>query len=424
MPSKDENTTDAFKIADGLYRKGDFERALKYFLIHLKSNPKDALVLNMAGHLYRKIKGYENLDEQIKYFKKALEIKPDYRSAVRNLAYAYSMSEQYENAFETYQKLFKLEPLADDYFSYACLNIKAGDFQKGWEYYEYRFDKCYGKAEYLEFDKPRWSGEKIPNKTLLIQYEQGFGDSIQFLRYLKTVKPLVGKIIFRVQDELIDLFKHNLANIELVKNSTPVDELKFDFHIPLMSIIHVLKLKKEDIPLSKGYIKADPKKVQKYEKKFFNTEKLKVGICWFGRQTGNRSRNVPLKYFYPLAKLKNIKLYSFQKGEGARYLEDVPNNIEITDLGKTFNDFSDTAAAMANLDLFITADNSVFNLAGAMGIKTIVLLNRDSEWRWFLDEDKTPWYDSVEIFKKKNENDSWSLLIERVVEEVKNIDAV
>lgn len=424
MSTEDENKSNSFEIADKFYRNGDYENALKYFLIHLETTPNDALALNMAGHLYKRTSDYESLDEQIKYFKKAIEIKPDFRSAVRNLAYAYSMAEKYEEAFKTYHRLFELDPLPDDYFAYSCLQIKAGNFEEGWKYYEYRFKNIYNKTEYPQIDKPRWDGQNIPDKTLLIQYEQGFGDSIQFFRYLEILKPLVGKLIFRVQDELVELFKINVSDIEIVGNPRPLNELSFDFHIPLMSLFNVLKLKKEDIPLSQGYIKADEEKIRRYKEEFFDNKCLKVGLCWYGRQTGNRRRNVPIKCFYPLFNIKNTKFYSFQKGEGARYLKDLHPSVEITDLGTTFNDFSDTAAALANLDIFITADNSVFNLAGAMGIKTLLLLNRDSEWRWFLDEDKTPWYDSVKIFKKSAETENWSLQIQRVVEEVEKINAL
>lgn len=419
-----ENKFDAFKIADEAYRKGDFKNALKYFLIHIETNPEDAISINMIGHLYKRINDYENIDEQIRYFKKALTIKPDFTSAVRNLAYAYSMAEEYEEAFKAYEKLFELQPIADDYFAYGCLKIKTGDFKEGWKYYEKRFEKCFGKTDYPEFDKPKWNGEKILDKTLLIQSEQGFGDSIHFSRYIKIIKPLVGKIIFRIQDELIELFEQNFDDIEIIGNSTPINKIEFDFHIPLMSIFHVLNLKKQDIPLSEGYIKAEEKKAKEYKKINFNTKKIKIGICWFGKQTGNRSRNIPLRFFHPLAKLDNVELYSFQKGEGAKYLKESSQNTKIADLGKTFKNWSDTAAAMANLDLFITADNSVFNLAGAMGIKTFLLLNKDSEWRWFLDEEKTPWYDNVKIFKKQNENDSWKLLIEKVAEEIKKSHAL
>lgn len=133
---------------------------------------------------------------------------------------------------------------------------------------------------------------------------------------------------------------------------------------------------------------------------------------------GNPYRNVPLKYFYPLAKLENVKLYSFQKSFGSEQLKQLPDNVEIIDLGKTFNNFSDTAAAMANLDLFVTSDNGVFNLAAAMGIKTHLLLNKFSEWRWFFEEEVNPWYSNVKIFKKQNETDCWSILMERIIEEI------
>ena len=253
---------------------------------------------------------------------------------------------------------------------------------------------------------------------MLVQYEQGFGDSLQFFRYLEQVKPLVKKIIFRVQDELVELLKIN-TNIEIVRNSVPLDELSFDYHIPLMSLMYILKIPINNIPFSEGYIKADEEKINNYKKEFFDNNSFKIGISWHGTSIGNKHRNIPLRCLFPLAGLQNVKIYSLQKGFGQKEAEGLPDNIKIIDLGKTFNDFSYTAAAMANLDLFITGDNALLNLAGAMGKKTFLLLNKYSEWRWFLHSYTTPWYKSVKIFKKQNENDNWDSLMKRIVKNIK-----
>ena len=117
-------------------------------------------------------------------------------------------------------------------------------------------------------------------------------------------------------------------------------------------------------------------------------------------------------------KSQNVKIYSFQKNLEAKQLQQLPENVEIVDLGADFKDFSDTAAAIENVDLFVTSDNSVFNLAATMEKNTFLLLNRFSEWRWFFDEEKTLWYDSVKIFKKQNEQESWDLLMQRVINEI------
>lgn len=407
------------KLGEEAFKEGNFIYAIVYYEESLKITPKDANVCNTIGYLYKLIGNkYQHLDEQIKYFEKAIELDPKCIQTIRNLAVTYPLVGRGEDAVKYFQKLLELEPVVDDYVAYSHLQIQLGNFAEGFKYYEYRFLRKGNPLEYPVFDKPRWEGQKISDKTLLVHYEQGFGDSIQFFRYLEQVKPLVKKIIFRVQDELVDLLRNNIDGIEIVGLSTPLCELSFDYQIPLLSILHATNATIDNIPHTQGYIQADKSKIERYKKDFFNNDCLKIGISYNGAQFGNARRNVPLEYFYPLTKLKNIRLYSFQKGFGAEQLKNVSSDIEIIDLGATFKDFSDTAAAMANVDLFITSDNSVFNLAGAMGKKTFVLLNKHSEWRWFYDEEITPWYDSVKIFKKQNEEDDWDTLMEKIIQTI------
>ena len=256
---------------------------------------------------------------------------------------------------------------------------------------------------------------------MLIQYEQGFGDSIQFLRYVEQIKPLAKKIIFRTRDKLLDLLKINLNGFEVIGQSLPIEELQFDYHIPLMSLPKVLNSKIDNIPLAQGYIKADAKKTEEYKKNFFDNDYFKIGISWNGTEGGSQKRSIPLELFYPLTKMKNTKVYSFQKGLGSGQLELLPPNVEIVDLGNTFDDFSDTAAAMSNLDLFITSDNGNLNLAGAMGKKAFLLLTQYPDWRWFFDEETTPWYNSVKIFKQANENDGWEPVMQRAFKELETL---
>lgn len=403
--------------AEEKYKNREYATAIVYYERCLNLGDNDPNIYNMIGFLYKKMAKYQNIEEQIQYFEKAIELNPDFEQAIRNLALAYPLVGRYEEAKKCFLKLFELSKVIDDKMAYAYLCIKTGDFKEGWKYYENRFLRTYGPTEYPKIpDKPKWEGQKILDKTLLVHYEQGFGDSLQFFRYLYKLKPYAKKIIFRVQDELVDLFKNSTKDFEIYGISTPLEDLSFDYHISLMSLPYVLKESVESIPLAKGYIKASEKKIKEYKQKHFANNCLKIGITWNGRRFGNKQRNVPLECFYPLAKLKNVKLYSLQKDFGAKQLENLPEGFEIIDLGKTFNDFSDTAAALKNLDFFITSDNAVFNLAGAMGKKTFLLLNKDAEWRWMLDEENTPWYDSVRIFKKNDENDDWNGLIQRAFE--------
>lgn len=396
----------------------DYSQAIRYYEQYIQYAPRNndlATAYNTLGHLYERQSGYENLDRQIECFEKALEITPDLKSAIRNLTVVYPRAQRDEDALKCFEKLLQIGASMNDYFDYAAMKIKFKDFKEGWKYYEYRFSKENNPTVYPRMNKQKWRGQKIPEKTLLVQYEQGFGDSIQFFRYIKQLKALAGKVIFRVQDELVDLLKLNADGFEVVSMNTPIEKIKFDYHVALMSLMHYLNATVDDIPQPEGYLKAHEEKVAKYKKEFFDNDCLKIGISWQGAATGNKRRDLPLETFYPLSQMKNVKVYSFQKGVE---LKNMPYNVDITDLGSTFKDFSDTAAAMANVDLFVTSDNAVFQLAAAMGRKTFLLLSKDAEWRWFFDEETTPWYSNVRIFKKESELQGWNILMVRVIDAI------
>lgn len=419
MELVEEDTFNKLRLlGDENVSKGIFGEAIECYKKCIEIQPKNVIMYNRIGHIYEKLSESEYLDEQIRYFEKALSLDPDYSLTLRNLAFVYFKAGRYEESFRCFHKLLNDKPLTDDYVAYGCRKIQLGDFEEGFKYYEYRFKKTYGVTEYPEFDKPRWEGNAKPDKTLLVQWEQGFGDSIQFFRYLALLKPFFSKVIFRVQDSLVELFKVNTDDVEIVPDSVSIDKLSFDYHIPLLSLPLILKGNIKNIPSAEGYLKASKEKIEKYRKEYFDSKCFKIGITWCGMVTGNRRRDVPLKYFYNAAKLENVKIYIIQKNFNRDELKNVFPDVEVIDLGKTFNDFSDTAAAMANLDLFLTSDNSVFNLAAAMGIPTYVLLNKFSEWRWFLDEKTTPWYKSVKIFKKRIEHERWINVMDSAIKSI------
>jgi hypothetical protein len=163
-------------------------------------------------------------------------------------------------------------------------------------------------------------------------------------------------------------------------------------------------------------LRAPPEKVLAYRDRFFRTPKLKVGFVWQGnpQQRADRQRSMPLSTLLPLLTLPGIEAYSLQKGEeGQRQLAELPADVALTPLGDTFADFSDTAAAVANLDLLISTCTSVPHLAGALGKPTWIMLAHHPDWRWFLDDESTPWYRSVRLFRQPKVGD-WEAVVDRV----------
>lgn len=400
----------------------DFPKAIYFYNKYIETETEDKITLSnaylMVEYLLHETNKYASLDTQIDYLKKAIELNPNNLNAYRNLAFIYPAIKEYQKALDCYKKIFELGATMDDFFSYACLNIKLKNFKEGWKYYEYRFSKEENPTYYPKMPKPKWKGEDISEKTLLVECEQGFGDSIQFYRYILEVKHLAKKVIFRVQDEMESLFRSMSKEIEIAKRSSNLEKIEFDCHVPIMSLPYRLGATVENIPSPDKYIFADEKKVKKYKKEYFDNNRIKIGISWRGSASGNLDRNVPFETFFPIGKLKNVQLYSFQRNITVNELDKLPLGMDVVKLGRSFKDFSDTAAAMANIDYFITSDNGVFNLAGAMGVKTCLLLNSNSEWRWFTDGDTTPWYNNVRIFRKENDLESWESLMHKVIDYV------
>ena len=227
-------------------------------------------------------------------------------------------------------------------------------------------------------------------KTIYVYAEQGFGDTIMFSRYIPLLENISKKVIFRPQVQLKELFENNFPNVKILDDSIADEDIQFDAHIPLLSLPLMFKTDLSSIPFSEGYLKADPDKINFYKNKYFCNEKYKIGIFWNADHRYVPEKSISLSYFYRFAQLQNIELYSLQKGYGREQLKDLPDSIKITDMGAGFNDYSDTAAAIANLDLLITVDTSVAHLAGAMNKPRLVIASCRTEWRWMLDREDTP----------------------------------
>lgn len=439
-------------------QKEEFKDAVHYI--------KKAVELKPCAYFYESLGkayiGCENFKDAIDCYKKALELTSDNFDALFNLAFSYRKNNQLDKAIETYNLALSVKenhpdiyfnlaniyenkndtPTALEYFKKAHEHgitydnikyflgvsyLKLKEFKQGWEYYEHRPSYPFSirtqehQLEDLITSKPIWAGEDIRDKALYVYYEAGLGDSLMYARYIPLLKDKCKKVLFKPQSNLVTLFEDSNLNAEIIDFNTPVDKMIFDIHIPIMSIPYSLKLNsEEEIPFAEGFLRANPEKIEKYKEKYFNNNKFKIGIKWQGNPAYDTNRIIPIESFYRLFDLPNTKFYSLQKDDGADELEKLPNNYEIIELGKTFNDFADTAAAVENLDLVICNDTSVAHLVGAMGKPCWVMLPFVSNWRWHTDVSYSPWYNSVKLFKQIEPN-NWDEAFERVYAELKNI---
>ena len=399
-------------------------KAIEYYEKALKTNKNNYAIYNMLGHLYSTEYQDKYKDKQLEYLTKAYELAPQNRIVVKNLAYVLGKFHETQKADEYYAKLMYLNPTHSDLHSYGAYLIQHRRFAEGFKFLQHRFQKEDLKQssfpEIFNNKKKRWSLKAdIKGKHVLVHYEQGFGDSIMFVRFVEQLKALCGKVSVVVQDGLIELFKDSDLGVEIFSEKD-VENLKYDYYIPMMDLPIVCETTPLTIPLSKGYLKVPSAAVKDYGKKYIHDDKkFKIGIAYEGTLASKETdRDIPLQFLYPLMQLPGVEVYSFQVDDLTRQMDRVPAEYNFTRLGHTFKNWKDTAAAMKNMDLIVTTDNGVMNLAGALGVKTFGLFNTITEWRWFQTTgDDIVWYKSIKPFQCPTSK-AWDVPVGEVVKEV------
>lgn len=401
-----------------------YSQAISYLEKYIDINPNNALAYNTLGHFYSVYYNDEFLDKQLECFLDANRLQPNDPMYVRNVIFVYEKIGDAENTDKFYKKLLKLNPTHLDYYNYGCFLIQQGDFIEGYKYFEHRFyamESAFEYPKWLDVEKRLKSCENLIGKTVLIFHDSGYGDTIMYARFIEQLKQLVGKLIFFLPEKLIGLFKASGIDVEMHSMTDDLTELEFDFNAALMDLPKLLATTVDTIPKLEGYLKVLQEKIDAYKNAHLkDTDKIKIGISYCSNpQFKNLTqRDIPLEAFYPLTKLKNVEVYSFQVADPKEQIKNLPTGVKITDLSATFKDFEDTAAAMMNMDFMITTDNVILNLAGALGIKTLGLFNRSHDFRWFkLQGEDVGWYQSVKPYRTEKLN-GWPELLDKVISDL------
>ena len=251
----------------------------------------------------------------------------------------------------------------------------------------------------------------VAERELFIHSEQGFGDTLQFVRYLPLVKSLGGDIVFEVREELYDLLLDfpGVDKLTVLSVGHPPQEA-YDCCIPLMSLPGLFKTTLATIPDSVPYISASPEK-QVYWQRRINGGQPKIGLVWAAKPTDENQKSCPLEMFQSLFDLRRTAFYSLQKGDAAAELKIAAPGV--VNLADDFKTFADTAGAIKCLDLVISVDTAVAHLAGAMGKPVWLLLPWAADWRWLTDRTDSPWYPTMRIFRQSRPGD-WKGAVSRV----------
>lgn len=360
------------------------------------------------------------LDEALAALQQAAGLAPENGLVLSNLG---NHLQQYmgrpQEALPIHQRAVSIAPdNAVIRYNHALTSLSLGLFDDGWRDYEWRWRARPGGLRQRVFAQPQWDGVDLNDRIILLHAEQGYGDTIQFLRFVERVRCRGGRVVLQVRPALLPLVR-DFPGVERVV--TPEQDTgHIDTHLPLLSLPHVLGLTREiDLTMEEPYLKANPRKVKEWRDRMAEmAEGFRIGIVWAGdpKHGGDHLRSIPLPLMAgELSRVAGgISLFSLQKFESH---ESGPVNCDtsgLVDLSSRLVDFSDTAAAIAALDLVITVDTAVAHLAGALGKPVWVLLPFASDWRWQQGRDDSPWYPSMRLFRQSRRGD-WRAVLEDVV---------
>ncbi len=377
------------------YRNEEYKNAAIIWqeLLPIVDN-KDTL-LNNLGTVSVKL---DLIDSAILYYKKALQIVPKNIDYLSNLGRIYLDSNRIEEAKKCFQEILKINNTIEEvHFNLGICYLLQKNYTKGWKEYEWRIKLPNEKYKYnvpFTFLK-----HKLTNKDKLYLYnEQGFGDNIQFVRFLKNLQNMNIDFYFGINNTLKKLFKYNFPNVKFVSKIS--SKLKCTYSLPILSLPYKLNITKQTA--LNHYLSVDKKDIQKYKSKYIKKNKLNIGIAWQGSKDHpkNNFRSINLSYFTNYLQNTNIQLYSLQ----VENYEGINNSNNIVNLGKEFNNFYDTAVAIQSLDLIISIDSSIVHLAGALGKECWVILPFQPDWRWGLSTNKSDWYKSIKLFRQQQIN--------------------
>jgi tetratricopeptide (TPR) repeat protein len=358
------------------------------------------------------------LDDAIAALQTALQLNPNSRGAQNNLGNVLFNKGKISEAIGVFEKIASVNPNDPKIHANLALGyLLLGDYSRGWREHEWRL-KVPEIVGTRQFSQPHWDGGNLDGKTILLHPEQGFGDIIQFVRFVPQVAACGGRVILESPVELFRLFEQYRNIAQVVQRDHPLPH--FDVQCPLVSLGSVLNITAETIPSQMPYLKADPGLVRRWRQRFDDGKKyLRVGLAWAGRPEP-RNRSVRLTEFSPLASMDSVVFYSLQKkGIAAAQAADPPAGMRLIDWSADLTDFAETAALIEHLDLIVTIDTAVAHLAGAMGKRVWVLLQRIPDWRWMLDRTDSPWYPTMRLFRQVKTGD-WAEVLQRVAGSLQN----
>ncbi len=357
-------------------------------------------------------------NEALAAYDKAISLNPSLANPWVGRGGIFSRLNRDDDALQCYEKAISLDPeFAEPYHNMALIKLALGNFEKGWPLYEWRWKTRIRVLSNRNFKQNLWLGhEKLSGKTILVNSEQGFGDTIYFCRYLQKLERLDCKIIFEVQPALLQLFNAQNYSFRLVARGDPIPD--FDVYCPLMSLPLAFKTTLETIPAPIPYLVAPREKTEFWQAKLGKKTKPRIGLCWSGSalSVNDIRRNIPLELLLPIL-TENAEWHSLQKDVRDRDIPSLRSNPGIRNHADALKDFTDTAALISELDLVISVDAVAGHLAGALGKLFWSLQAFHPDFRWMRNREDSPWYPTARLFRQQRDGD-WGNVVDRLKQEL------
>jgi tetratricopeptide (TPR) repeat protein len=391
-----------------LHHSGELGPALQAFNQAIACQPADASAYCNRGITLNEL---GRLDEALASYDHALQRQPAYADAYYNRGIALLEHRRLDEAISSYDQALAVDPEhINSGWNKALVLLLAGRWMEAWPLYEWRWKKADSRLRQRHFAQPQWQGQSpLSGKTILLHCEQGYGDSIQFIRYASLLVQQGARLVVEAPGELLALFSCITGIAEWVQAGAALPD--FDFHCPLASLPRAFGTTVASIPRAAAYLRATDAQQAHWAQKLGPRQRPRIGLAWSGRPShpNDHRRSLALASLIDYLP-EGYDYFCLQKEVRQADMAILAAQTRIRHFTDELQDFNDSAALCAQMDLVISVDTSIAHLAGALGLPTWLLLPYIPDWRWLLDREDSPWYPSFRLIRQDARRDWQSCL--------------
>lgn len=406
---------------DALAREGSHAEAAECYRRALTLRPDDAALLNQLGVV---LDAQGLLTEALAPLQRALEIAPGDADVAYNLGIVLQALGRYDEAIANYERVLQAEPdRGEASLAKALSRLTAGDFERGWREYECRYNARFERPRVVRPDLafPMWQGEPLAGRRLLVIGEQGYGDQIQFVRYVAQLARQGAEVDVAADARLHRLIATAPGVRRVVQGVARGAD--YDFWSLMLSLPLRMGTRLDSVPADIPYLRPAPEDVGKWAERLraLPQGRMKVGLVWNAGNTSReraQGRSMGFEALQPLSRVPGVSFVGIEYGESPPAGE-----LPVLQLGAEVGDFADQAALLMNLDLLVTVDTAAAHLAGAIGVPAWVLLPASPDWRWMWGRADSPWYPNKTRLLRQAQMGDWASVVERAAQELSALAA-